>query len=48
MKKLIALFLAVAFVCAGATGCGDTKSTSTGVKPSGSSGSGGATGSKAP
>jgi predicted small secreted protein len=46
MKKLIALLLAVAFVCAGVTGCGDTKSTSTAVKPSGSGSP--ATGSKAP
>jgi hypothetical protein len=28
VKKLIALLLAVAFVCASAVGCGDTKSTS--------------------
>lgn len=30
VKKLIALLLAVAFVCASAVGCGDTKPTNTG------------------
>lgn len=34
VKKLIALLLAVSFVCASVVGCGDTKPTST--KPAGS------------
>jgi len=34
VKKFIALLLAVAFVCASAIGCGDTKTTSSTTKAS--------------
>ena len=33
VKKLIALFLVVAFVCASTVGCGETKPTATGAPP---------------
>lgn len=48
MKKLIALLLAVTFICASTVGCGDTKSTGGGAKggASGGGSSGGSSGGK--